>query len=252
VLELRHIQMPLPLLKTDVIRRSRAFATRMHACFLGAAIRGLMPSDWCFNCEAAGSRGRRRLALCAPEAVARPGAAAHRRAVRQAAGDSCLVARRPGEPSVLLRDCVHTTLAGCGGNASAECVPANSSLAGHQNTPAKPSRLAPRHAVSWMDPGQEEPSTAATASILLQKLVDSAAFRELWQEVGRRGLDGMGTEQKMLMQVHQVSYAPADSSRMRFRDVVILQQSCPRYVPASGRNSSCHGSPVQYPAANYG
>lgn len=100
-----------------------------------------------------------------------------------------------------------------------------------------------------MDPGQEEPSSAATASILLQKLVDSAAFRELWQEVGRRGLDGMGTEQKMLMQVHQVSYAPC---RICFREVVILQQSCPRSLPAFDRNSSCHGSPVQYPAASDG
>lgn len=53
MLELRDIQMPLPLLKTDVgpgcheylsayVLRSRAFVTRMHACFLGLQSKG-----WC-------------------------------------------------------------------------------------------------------------------------------------------------------------------------------------------------------------
>lgn len=46
---------------------------------------------------------------------------------------------------------------------------------------------------------------ARTCCCVLQEQTHTEAFRELWREVGRRGTEGMGAEQKTLMQVHQVS-----------------------------------------------
>lgn len=45
------------------------------------------------------------------------------------------------------------------------------------------------------------------SSRMLQEQTNTAAFQELWQEIGRRGAEGMGGEQKTLMQVHQVGLA---------------------------------------------
>lgn len=44
------------------------------------------------------------------------------------------------------------------------------------------------------------------ADQLLQEQTRTAAFGELWQEVGRRGAEGIGAEQKTLTQVHQVGW----------------------------------------------
>jgi hypothetical protein len=44
-------------------------------------------------------------------------------------------------------------------------------------------------------------------SALLQEQINTAAFKDVWQEIGRRGMEGMGSEQKVLLQVHQVGCA---------------------------------------------
>ena len=44
----------------------------------------------------------------------------------------------------------------------------------------------------------------AMCSASLQEQINTAAFQDVWQEIGRRGMEGMGSEQKVLLQVHQV------------------------------------------------